>query len=129
MADAIVLADSQPTPVDHTFTPVSVQPEKVEYRNFAVPYAMGRESLILTSKSTNGALRSTINLRDPRLVVENINDVDVPSVPDYAWLKIEVSIPNTHAYTDSEDLVEMGRQALANADIVALITKGISPGA
>lgn len=129
MADAIVLPDSQATPVNHTFTPTNVTPKRVEYSNFAVAHGIGRETLSITLDDSGKIRRGVMLLKDPRLITESINGVDVPSAPDYGWVKIEAAVPQTWEDVAGEDLVEMAKNLLGNADVIAMITKGISPAA
>jgi hypothetical protein len=129
MADAITLPDSQATPVDHVFTAVNVTPKKVDYVNFDVDNAIGRESLSIGMDQTSKVRRVSLNLKDPRLITETINGVDVPSVPDYGLVQVTINVPNTWDYVDAEDLVEMTSQLFQDTNVIEAITKGISPAA
>lgn len=95
MAQATAFSVNDGNSVAHTFTPVSITSGKAEYRNFGATYHIGQEVVNLSHNHTGAVRRVTLTLQVPRLVVETVNGLDVPSVPDYVTVKLEAFVPKT----------------------------------
>jgi hypothetical protein len=120
----ITLPDSQGTPVDHDFTPVRIKGDVASYINYVEAHAIGRETMNLSLSENTKLRKMVVVLKVPRLITETINSVEVPSVPDYGMLKVEVIVPMTWTQADAEDLVELGSEALDDAVIVGMACTG-----
>jgi len=122
---AIVLADSQPTPVNHTYTPSKIKGDVAEYINYTGDYPLGRETLTLSCAESGQKLRKVVlTLKVPRVVVESINGVNVSSVPDYGMMKIEAYVPLTWTQAQAEDLLEIGANGAKHATVVGMGARG-----
>lgn len=121
---AIVLADSQATPVNHTFTPVKIKGDLASYCNYAGTYPIGRETLSVSMAENAKVRKVVITMKVPRVVVETINGVAQPSVPDYGMIKQEVFIPVTWNQAQAEDIIEMSANALKHSTLVGMGATG-----
>lgn len=120
----IVVADSQPTPVNHTFTPIRIKNDIASYNNYDAIAAASRETVSAQMKETSKLRTTTVVLKMPRTVVETLNGVDVPSVQDYATAKLELIVPMLWTASSAEDLAELASNLLKNALIVGMVARG-----
>ncbi len=120
----IIVADSQPTPVNHTFTPIKIDGEIAYWTNFAQSSAIGREQLSLKLTNTGAVRKVVVNLKMPRLITETINGVSVPSVPDFGMVKAELFVPETWTPEAAEDIIEMFANLFKNSTLIAMGNRG-----
>lgn len=121
---AIVVADSQATPVNHTFTPVRIDGDVASYLNFAETVGIGRESLALRLTENARVRKVVTTMKKPRLITETINEVSVPSAPDFAVIKVEAIVPQTWTPEEAQDIVEMSANLLKNSIVIGMVDKG-----
>lgn len=135
-AVAIVLADAQGTPVNHTFTPIG--PDKsglfwFEDQSQSTPIGYWRISVQITrpmvaksgENSSKRVVRVKVALHQP--VLENITNSTVSGVapaPTVSYIPrtfVEYVIPERASLIDRQNARKMSANLLANAQVIAVV--------
>lgn len=133
---AIVLADAQGTPVNHTFTPLGPDANGVwwfEDQSQSTPIGYWRISVQLKrtpparngqASSSNRVNRAVLTLHQPTLETLGTNDAGITPPPTVAYVdrvSTEFIFAERNSLQNRKDIRKMGANLLANADIITLI--------
>jgi hypothetical protein len=115
---AITLVDNASTPVNHVYSPRTVDGLMAVYQNLGQSLPSGRETLTLRKKA-NGTVRTVyLDLKLPRVSEETVGDQTVKSVLDFATAKAEIIVPVGWVDSQTQIVRYLLAQALLDADIV-----------
>ena len=136
---AIVLADAQATPVNHTFIPLGPDTKGVwwfEDQSVAVPDGFNRISIQLTraeaaaaGQTTSGMNRVKITLHVPTLEVLSTNEAGYQPAPRVAYIvraSAEFILPGRSSEQNRKDTRKYMQFLLANAQVVDAVEKLIN---
>jgi hypothetical protein len=124
MGQATAFTVNDGSAVAHTFTPSLVSSGSVEYRNFAATYSMAQDVVNATTSASGTLRKVNVALRAPRLVVETVNTVNVPSVPDYVTFKFEALVPKAWGTTEISDNLALFLNVVAQTDFEKMVETG-----
>lgn len=132
---AIVLADAQGTPVNHTFSvngavniPMGRDTvTRAEYVDRSATSQVGfwKISLDYKQRSSDGTFKQVVHLKIP--VLENVSNSTIsgiapaPTVAYTVEAKVEFTLPQRSTLLDRQNVRKMLDNLLANSQIVALI--------
>lgn len=133
---AIVLADAQGTPVNHTFTPLGPDTNGVwwfEDQSQSTPIGYWRLSIELkrTPPAGNGAQsnsnrvnRATLAFHQPTLESLGTNDAGITPPPTVSYVtrsKHEFVFPERNTLQNRKDQRKMSMNLLADANVISVI--------
>lgn len=133
---AIVLADAQGTPVNHTFTPLGPDSDGVwwfEDQSQSTPIGYWKISIQLkrTAPAGNGMAansnrvnRATLAFHQPTLETLGTNDAGITPPPTVSYVtrsKMEFVFPERNTTQNRKDQRKMAMNLLADANVVTLI--------
>jgi len=133
---AIVLADAQGTPVNHTFTPLGPDANGVwwfEDQSQSTPIGYWRISLQLTrtppagngqASSSNRVNRVKCGLHQPQLETLGTNDAGITPPPTVSYVTrgmTEFILPERNSLQDRKDSRKMLMNLMANTQVVDMV--------
>lgn len=137
LASAIVLADAQATPVDHTFSPIGLDnagvfwfcdqsaSNAIGFWRISVEVKMPADPAAGSSSGPSRSYRYKIGLHEPVLeTLSNSTVTGISPAPTVAYIPrsfAEFVIPERASLLDRKNLRKMIGNLLANSQIVALI--------
>jgi hypothetical protein len=107
---------------DHTFDPAGFEGtgnSRALFQNKAETYIPGRETAVLSRKQSAALREVSMTVRVPRVITETLNSVDVKKVRDFATLQLRVLVPKDWESSDITELLTMGADVPAVAQVVA----------
>lgn len=113
---SLVITDRTATPVNFTLLPVK---EDGGVGTVAVSDSTGtmisEKRFSISSRRSNGRIKSTLKFRNPTVVIEIINGVTVPKVSREAFVDCTFTFSESSTETERNDVVGMFASALLSS--------------
>ena len=115
----LVLTDrATPTPVNHTYTPINIDPNQVGVvaETGAVP--VGEPKFSIQNKRVNGRFKVTLKLSVPIVQTQTISGISTPVVVRTSYVDATFTFDATSSEQERKDVVGLFESALAPSKVL-----------
>lgn len=130
---ALVLANGESTPVDHTFSPIEVAPNLVTYQDKTADTILGRPTVTLGRRRpsvANGNTKYTFRVRLPVLEATDVAASGYTPGPTVAYTlsaNVDVVLPSRASQAEIDDLAAYAANLISHATVQAIVASDDFP--